>query len=81
MNENWSNREEFNPNDDILVVLRAYDNSTQAEIAKSMLDSAGIFSAIHGEYMATIYTTAIFPVQLMVRECDVDEALGVLGER
>lgn len=81
MNENWSNREEFNPHDDVLVELRAYDNNTQAEIAKSILESAGIFCTLHGEYMSAIYATAIFPVRLMVRECDVNDAIAVLDER
>lgn len=81
MNENQSNLGAYDLNDDVLVVLKAYDNNTQAEIAKSILDSAGIFCTLHGEYVSAIYTTAIFPVRLMVRECDLDDALAVLGER
>ncbi|MBO7313690.1 MAG: DUF2007 domain-containing protein [Alistipes sp.] len=61
-----------------LVVLKSYDNPVQAEIAKSILDSAGIFCALHGEYMSTIYTPIAFPARLMVRTEDFDEAQNLL---
>ncbi len=61
-----------------LVVLKSYDNTVQAEIAKSILDSAGIFCALHGEYMSTIYTPIAFPARLMVRSEDYDEAQSLL---
>lgn len=64
-----------------LVAIQSYDNVVQAEIAKSILDSAGIFCTLHGEYMATIYTPVAFPTRLMVREEDVAEAEAVLGIR
>ena len=35
--------------DDTLVVLAEYNTITEAEIAKSMLDSAGIWSTIRNE--------------------------------
>ena len=41
--------------DDTLVVLAEYNTITEAEIAKSMLDSAGIWSTIRNEYMSAIY--------------------------
>lgn len=61
-----------------LVVLKSYDNPVQAEIAKSILNSAGIFCALHGEYMSTIYTPIAFPARLMVRTEDFDEAQNLL---
>lgn len=61
-----------------LVALKSYDNPVQAEIAKSILDSAGIFCALHGEYMSTIYTPIAFPARLMVRTEDFDEAQNLL---
>ena len=64
-----------------LVVLQSYDNVVKAEIAKSILDSAGIFCTLQGEYMATIYTPVAFPALLMVREEDVAEAEAVLANR
>ena len=41
--------------DDTLVVLAEYNTITEAEITKSMLDSAGIWSMIRNEYMSAIY--------------------------
>lgn len=66
-------------NNSTLVVLRLYDNPVQAEIAKSILDSAGIFCALHGEYMSSIYTPIAFPARLMVRSEDFDEAQKLLS--
>lgn len=66
-------------NNSTLVVLRLYDNPVQAEIAKSILDSAGIFCALHGEYMSSIYTPVAFPARLMVRSEDFDEAQKLLS--
>lgn len=62
-----------------LVVLKLYDNPIQAEIAKSILDSAGIFCALHGEYMSSIYTPVAFPARLMVRSEDFDKAQKLLS--
>ncbi len=64
-----------------LVVIQSYDNVMQAEIAKSILDSAGIFCTLEGEYMASIYTPIAFPTRLMVREEDLAEAEAVLSNR
>lgn len=64
-----------------MVVLQAYSNTTQAEIAKSILESAGIFCVLHGEYMSTIYTIGAFTVRLMVRPEDLEEAQRLLTER
>lgn len=66
---------------DSLVVLQAFDSSIKAEIAKSMLDSAGIFCVLHGEYMSTIYATGAFPTRLMVRPEDFEAAKQLLEGR
>ena len=39
---------------DTLKRVREYNSPVEAEIAKSVLDSAGIESVIHGEFMSTI---------------------------
>ena len=49
--------------DDTLVVLAEYNTITEAEIAKSMLDSAGIWSTIRNEYMSAIYPIGTMPAQ------------------
>lgn len=64
-----------------LVMIASFDNVMQAEIAKSILESAGIFCTLEGEYMSTIYTPIAFPTRLMVREEDHAEAEAVLANR
>ena len=61
-----------------LVVLAEYNTVTEAEIGKSMLDSAGIWSTIRNEYMSTIYPVGTMPAQLMVREEDIHRAQALL---
>ncbi len=63
---------------DTLVVLRMYDNPTQAEIAKSVLDSAGVFCVLHGEIMSSIYPIGSFPTRLMVKPSDLELAESLL---
>lgn len=64
-----------------LVLVQAFDNSTMAEISKSILDSAGIFCVLHGEYLSSVYSIGVFPTRLMVRPEDLEEARTVLGIR
>ena len=40
---------------DTLKRVREYSSPVEAEVAKSVLDSAGIESVIHGEFMSAIY--------------------------
>ena len=64
--------------DDTLVVLAEYNTITEAEIAKSMLDSAGIWSTIRNEYMSAIYPIGTMPAQIVVREEDYEKAKAML---
>ena len=61
-----------------LVVIEVYDNPMRAEIAKSILESAGIFCTLNDEYMSTIYSVGAFPMRLMVCSEDVENALQLL---
>lgn len=65
---------------DTMVVLREYDSVQQAEIAKSILDNAGVWSMINNEYMSTIYPTGIMPAQLIVMEPLFERATILLDE-
>ena len=71
----------MNEVNETLVVLKMFDYTTQAEIAKSILDSAGIFCVLHGEHISAIYATSIFSVRLMVKPEDVDDAIAVIEGR
>lgn len=53
--------------DEKLVVLREWNSVTEAEMAKSILDGAGIFSTIRNEYMSAIYPIGTMPAQLVVK--------------
>ena len=64
-----------------MVVLAEYNTLMEAEIAKSMLDSAGIESTIRNEYMSTIYPIGTMPAQLVVRESDLESARALLQNR
>lgn len=67
--------------DDTLVVLAEYNTITEAEITKSMLDSAGIWSMIRTEYMSAIYPIGTMPAQVVVREEDFEKARTMLRHR
>ena len=52
-----------------------------AEIAKSMLDSAGIYCTLYDECMSAVYQPMAIPVRLMVRAEDVEAAEMILENR
>lgn len=63
------------------IVMAEYNTLMEAEIAKSMLDSAGIESTIRNEYMSTIYPIGTMPAQLVVRKEDFERAQDLLRHR
>ena len=67
--------------DETQVVLAEYNSITEAEIAKSMLDSAGIWSTIRNEYMSAIYPIGTMPAQVVVRKEDLESAQMLLQHR
>ena len=67
--------------DETMVVLAEYNSITEAEIAKSMLDSAGIWSMIRNEYMSAIHPIGTMPAQVVVRPEDVEKARAMLQHR
>ncbi|MDE5579655.1 MAG: DUF2007 domain-containing protein [Alistipes sp.] len=60
------------------VVVAQYNSVSEAEIAKSLLDSAGIWSMIRNEYMASIYPVGAMPAQIVVRTEDYEKAQTLL---
>ena len=60
-----------------LVVIAEYNSYLEAEMAKSIVASAGIYAEIRNEYMSTAYAVAI-PPQLLVRYEDVEQAQELL---
>lgn len=63
-----------------MVVVATYNSYLEAEMAKSNLQSVGIYAEIYNETMSTAYPFAI-PSQLLVRESDVEAAKMMLEMR
>ena len=66
--------------DRTLVVLAEYNSPMEAELAKSLLTSAGIYAELENEFMSTLYPPAV-PCRLMVCEEDLEQAKGLLMQR
>lgn len=64
--------------DETMAVAAEYNTPAEAEIAKSLLDSAGIWSTIRNEYMASIYPVGAMPAQIVVRTEDYEKAQSLL---
>ena len=62
------------------VVVAEYNTSLEAEVAKSLLVSAGIDAEIRNEYMSTLYPSVI-PSQLIVPEKDAEQAESLWKQR
>ena len=60
-----------------LVVIAEYNSYLEAEMAKSIVASAGIYAEIRNEYMSTAYAVAI-PPQLLVPYDDAEQAKVLL---
>lgn len=67
--------------DNALTLLAEYNTSMEAELAKSLLGSAGIFAEIENEYMSSLYPTGVIPTKLLVREADLEQARRLLSQR
>lgn len=67
--------------EDTLVVLATYNSVTEAEIDKSKLESAGLWSMIRNEYMSTFYPTGALPAELVVRSTDLAKAQRLLPKK
>ncbi len=57
-----------------MVVFREFNTVGEAEIVKSILDSAGIWSTINNEYMSAFYPVGVIYAQVIVRKEDFERA-------
>ncbi len=64
---------------DTFTLLKEYTSSTEAEIAKTVLESVGIHAEVQNEFMSNIYP-GVVPSQLMVRTSDAERAEQVLSQ-
>ena len=60
--------------------VTSWNSVTEAEMSKSILDGAGIFSTIRNEYMSAIYPIGTMPAQLVVKEEDAKRAAELLDK-
>jgi hypothetical protein len=65
---------------DKLFVIRTFSNDADARLAESVLEANGIESSLIGDNAAGMlpYLNAMHPIRLVVKESDIDMALGLL---
>ncbi len=64
-----------------LVTAAKFDNSFDADIAKQILENAGIKCVISGENFANVYPVpGLAKVELLVLEKDKEKAIEILDE-
>ena len=66
------------PND--LVTIERYQETLEADLAKTRLDSAGIASFLVGENAALLYGTGLGGLQLQVSAEDEADARSILSD-
>ena len=66
---------------DKLFVIRTFANDADARLAEAVLDANGIESSLVGDNAAGMlpYLNAMHPIRLVVKESDIDNALGLLN--
>lgn len=66
---------------DKLFVIRTFSSDTEARLAESVLEANGIESSLIGDNAAGMlpYLNAMHPIRLVVKESDIDAALGLLN--
>jgi hypothetical protein len=63
-----------------MILIRTCTNMAEAQLAKGVLDEAGIASVITDTNQAGFVGTAVAEVRLMVRAIDADRAESLLKE-
>ena len=66
---------------DKLFVIRTFSNDVDARLAEAVLEANGIESSLIGDNAAGMlpYLNAMHPIRLVVKESDIDTALGLLN--
>ena len=64
-----------------LYVIRTFSNDVDARLAEAVLEANGIESSLIGDNAAGMlpYLNAMHPIRLVVKESDIDTALGLLN--
>jgi hypothetical protein len=66
---------------DKLFVIRTFSSDIEARLAEAVLEANGIESSLIGDNAAGMlpYLNAMHPIRLVVKESDIDTALGLLN--
>ncbi len=62
------------------VVFRTFNSIGEAEVIKSVLDSAGIWSRIDNEYMSTFYPVGVIYPEIIIRREDLERAQALIND-
>jgi len=68
-------------NNETPVVVAEYNSETEAEVARTLLEDAGVGSMIRNEYMSTLYPVGAMPAQLVVSSEEAEKAREILFGR
>ncbi len=60
------------------IVFRTFNSIGEAEVIKSVLDSAGIWSSIENEYMSSFYPVGVIYPQIVIRREDFERAQALI---
>ncbi len=63
---------------DGLVVFKECSSVNEAEIIRSVLESAGIESTINNEYMSMFYPIGIIHPEILIRRADLEGARALI---
>ncbi len=76
----WIMSESFKDhNSDEMVVFQEFSSVGEAEVLRSVLQSAGIWSMINNEYMSTLYPISAIMPQLIIRSEDLAKAQEIMS--
>ncbi|MFI3332326.1 MAG: DUF2007 domain-containing protein [Rikenellaceae bacterium] len=62
------------------IVFREFSSVNEAEVIKSVLESAGIWSMINNEYMSTFYPVGVIYAQLIIKQEDQQRAEDLIKD-
>ncbi len=68
----------FHHQADELIVFREFSSIGEAEVIKSVLESAGIKAVINNEYMSAFYPVGVIYAQVVISRADLEKAKEIV---
>ncbi|MFI3323308.1 MAG: DUF2007 domain-containing protein [Rikenellaceae bacterium] len=69
----------YDATQDEMVVFREFASVNEAEVVRSVLESAGIQSTLGNEYMSAFYPVGVIYAQIIIRREDLERAKAVVS--